>query len=86
MSLLDQLLQDGEDIAMFGDSDLYQSPEYDKVTEEISALRRRLLMGCGKTIEDLLDEYTEAVESKEDFIAEHYFEQGFLVGRREGAN
>ncbi len=86
MSLLNQLLQNGEEITMFGDSEIYLSPEYGKVTEEVSALRRRLLMGCGKTIEDLLDKYTEAVESKEDFIAEHYFEQGFLAGRRERAN
>lgn len=83
MSLMDKLMDNGEEITLFGDGEIYQSPEYTKITREVSALRKRIMLYGGQGLEKLLDEYTEAVESKEDLVAEHYFEQGFLAGRRE---
>ena len=83
MGFLDTMITIQGDIVLFGDSKLSQSPEYGKVVEEVFALRQRLLMRGGRKIEELLDEYTEVVESQQDYIAEDYFEQGYLAAQRQ---
>lgn len=79
--LLDQFAKTG-DISLFGDSELAKSEEYLAAERDVRQLWKKLVDTYGEGIEPLLDDYTEALGIKEEFVYEYYLEQGFMVGRR----
>ncbi len=79
--LLDQFSKAG-DIGLFGDSELAKSEEHLAAERDVRQLWKKLVDTYGEGIEPLLDEYTEALGIKEEFVYEYYFEQGFMVARR----
>ncbi len=79
--LLDRFAKAG-DISLFGDSKTAKSKEYLTAEKDARRLRTKLAATYGEGIDDLLDDYTEALGIMEEFVYEYYFEQGFIVARR----
>ncbi len=81
ISLLERLSKTG-DVSYFGDSKAAKTDDYRVAERAVRRLWKKLVATYGEGIEPLLDEYTEALGVKEEFVYEYYFEQGFMVARR----
>ncbi len=79
--LIDQFSKTG-DISFFGDSATAKTKEYLAAEQDVRRLHAELVATYGEGINDLLDDYNEALGTLEEFIHEYYFEQGFIVARR----
>lgn len=65
----------------FDEGEIFQSEEYDRVTERELELYRLLVATFGVRIEPLLDAYTDALGDKAELEGRHFFQQGFCAGR-----
>ncbi len=79
--LIDQFSKTG-DISFFGDSQTAKTKEYLAAEQDVRRLHAELVATYGEGINDLLDDYNDALGTLEEFIYEYYFEQGFIVARR----
>lgn len=69
----------------FDESELYQSEEYEEASTMrlgLEALAERWFEGRLSTF---LEDYVDAMEQMTELECMHYFEQGYLMGKQQGA-
>jgi len=66
----------------FDESELYQSDEYAAIAKAQMGLYKKMYALFGAVIAPILEEYHAAISDELELECRHFFEQGYLLGRR----
>ena len=67
----------------FDESGIYQSDEYAAIAKQQNRVYKEICAIFGPVAASLLEEYTAAIGDEMELECKHFFEQGYLMGRRE---
>lgn len=76
---LEELYQEAK---RFDEGDIYQSEEYAAIAKRQNRLYKEISALFGPVAVSLLEEYTAAVGDEMELESKHFFEQGYLAGRK----